>query len=524
MSTQSFISNADRELIDTNAESGWWDIDQVSVVNESTNKFEYKKIIPDKHINGSALNALGGDITFTINEISQYLLPSKAFFDLKVTITKEAEGDFTSFTNPAAHVLFNEARYDIGNSNIEHINNHYPYVALVRGLLGHTRRWIETAGYEQGWALDGCNPSGSIQINYNYAAGANEAAATRVYTVGTTNYGSNLGATVPTFTNPGFLKRYMLGFPRNGERLYTADQNTAGVPTTENGGDIRGLQQLTDTYNFKIPLSEMFTFCRDIRTVFKGFTHKITLKPNSNIHEIIQTSDAANPRTTANITINELSLFMPYVVPSMEVNGKLLSYLAENKMRPLIFYPFHIQSFDVTVPAATNFTYSQVVNSVGHRPMQIYVFMTHNSTDQGGISPMTFIHNFIKHIQIRIGQDSIPVDRVEMNLEKKQAHLPYQMFKDCFGGEEDREDYSLTYQEWLRYYPIFCFDLSNYPESLFYGSKQLQVTAYYESPVVAEGFQGTRPNVQSYKMFVASTYQKVGKLQTGEEGIKFISA
>jgi len=524
MSTQNFNSDADRSMIDTSYESSWWDLDEVSKIDESNIKFEYKRVVPDSTIPaGSSFNTLS-TITFTVNEISQFLVPSKAFLDIKVSITKNAADDITTFTNPSAHVLFSQVRYDIGTSNIEHTTQHYPYSALVRGLLGHSRRWIETSGIDQGWGLDGCFTSGSVFYNTNINTG-NDYLFLYTYNVSRTDY--NLDS------NPGMLKRFMNGFPRNGLRIYPAAQGTAGVPADDAGGDIRGLQQVEDTYNFKIPLPDMFAFCRDIRKVFRGFVHKITLTLNTDINRMIQTN-IATARTKAHIAIKNIDLYFPYVVPSLEMTAKMDQYLAVDKMRPLIFYPMYVRSFTKTVPAATSFTLDQLVDSIGHRPMQIYVFMSHLSQGQTGMSPMTFIHNFIKHLNIRVGSVNIPVDRIEMNVEKKQALLPYQMYLDCCGIDDNKEDAAVSYDEWCRIYPIFCFDLTTFPESLFYGSKQLFVNAYFESPVLADGFQtvnnannandDVRPNVQSFELFVASVYQKVGKLQTGKDGIKFISS
>jgi len=107
------------------------------------------------------------------------------------------------------------------------------------------------------------------------------------------------------------------------------------------------------------------------------------------------------------------------------------------------------------------------------------------------------------------------------------------MYLDCCGIDDNKLAPALSYEEWCRYYPIFCFDLTTVDESLFMGNKELRIHAYFETPANAAPFQsvnnvngggsGGRPNVQSFNANVAIVYQKVGTLQTGNEGIKFIS-
>jgi len=537
MSTISMLTDAEKSQIDSSYDSHWWDLDEIPTIDESNSRFEYKRFYTESTSANTVFNA-NREIRFNVNEISQYLVPSKAFLDIKVTITKNAAADYTTFLNPAGHVLFEKARYEIGTSVIEDINDHYQFSALVRGIIGHSRNWMETAGYDQGWALDGCAPAGSIMINPNVDS-AQVYTFRNTWSIGSTGpevvpkayANDNTGTFVSTFGNYGFFKRYMKGFPRNGKRVFPADAGTAGVPAEDAGGNLRGLEQTEETYNFKVPLADVFAFCRDVKKVFFGFQHRISLWKNSKVHNMIHAANTA--RAITDITLNHIHLYMPYVKPSVNMDTKMLSYLAENKMRPLIFYPTNIHTETITVPANTTYTFDWQVKSIAHRPMHIYFFMTHNATTQDGISPTTFMHNFIKNLQISIGTDKFPYDRIEMDVAQEQAVLPYQMYLDCCGIDDNKSAPALSYEEWCRYYPVFCFDLSTVEETIFIGNKTLAIHAYFETPANAAPFQSndgngaatnsSRPNVQSLNAYAAIVYQKVGTLQTGNEGIKFIS-
>jgi len=541
MSTLSALTSAERTQIDDTLESYWWDLSQVPQVFSSESRFEYSEFTSD-NVSDTTFE-LGNEIRFTINEISQYIVPNKAFLEIKVTLTKPNASDHTTLANPMAHVLFEKARYIIGTTAIEDINDNYYYSALVKGLVSHTRAWIETAGYSQGWALDGTAPAGSIMLNPNFNYSVNAYNELNTISYGTTSPGvvpkahaaSNTGVFSAGYQNYGFFKRRMRAFPINGQRIYPAPAGTPGVPAYNAGGNIRGLQQTQETYVLKLPLADMFSFCRDVKTVFYGTKHQVVLNLNKKTDIMIQSvqddGTTASPLTNANIKIDKISLWMPYVKPSTAMDIKLNNFLYENKMRPLMFYPTYVFSDTRTVPAATSYTMDYQVMSIIHRPVQVYFFMTHNGAGQHGMSRMAFIHNFIKNVQLKIGTENYPIRRIDVNMERKEGLLPYQMYLDCCGIGDDKIDPALSEDDWYRYYPIFCFELSTLEESLFTGGKTLHISAHFEAPTNQPPFQGvdyanandSAPYVQSFNAFVAVTSERIGTFQTGKEGIKFIS-
>jgi len=491
-------------------------------------------------------------------------VPHKAFLEIQVTLTKHgATADqLAGFTNPIAHVLFSGARYSINNTSIEYIDNHYPYSALVRGLTSKTRSWINTQGAMEGWALDGATSAGDVNINLN--RNVNDATSINyAYVSDTTNAGIrnkltfagatsaaivaelnqlNAGASVlrgavQQATNPGFFKRLNYGFPVPGESVFTSSANTPGVPAQAAGGTLRGAEVATQSYTLKLPLSEVFAFCRDITKVFVGYFHTIEFTRNQNIDQMIQTVEGATVRTTAHITLDKVKLWMPYVKPSISMQAVLTDKLAKNDILPILFRPMRVHAYQFNPGAVTNYTLNWNVAVLDGRPEHIYFFMTHAGAGQTGISKMTFTSNFIKSLNITVGSVDYPTRTLEMDIEKKQGLLPYQMYLDCCGFNDTLTDPALTYRDWLKFYPIFCFDLTTVEPETFLGGKTLEIKGRMVSPIQADGFISSADNqavpanniadgaihIPNFIAYAAIIYRKSGYLRTEKDGIKFIS-
>jgi len=163
------LNEAELSLIDTNNPTYWWDLNDQSKIDESNSAFEYINYTPDSTVAGTTFQAGPQTFTFTIRDKERYLVPHKAFFEIQVTLTKadDTAAQTAGFTNPIAHVLFSACSYSINNTMIENTDAHYPYSALVRGLVGKTRSWINTQGTMEGWALDAATSSGDINLNLN---------------------------------------------------------------------------------------------------------------------------------------------------------------------------------------------------------------------------------------------------------------------------------------------------------------------------------------------------------------------
>jgi len=556
------LTEADLALIDNNNPTYWWDLDEQSRIDESNTAFEYINYPPETPVAGTTFQAGPTTFTFTIRDKERYLVPHKAFFEIKVTIEKAA-GQLVALNNPCAHVLFDKCAYSINQTVIDRTDKNYPLVTLARGLTTKTRSWINTQGAMEGWALDGATANGDVNINlnrpvdaatrlryaivdettdagirnkYTFAAAGADAGARVAALVNELNLVNDTHNVIFQASNPGFLKRMTYAFPLPGERVFNAPAGTGGVPADTAGGNLRAIPTATtQTYTLKLPLSEMFAFCRDVQKVFFGYFHTIELSRNQHVYQILHRAGGANARDLSHITLDKIELWMPYVKPSTSMAANLLSRLAKDTVMPLLFRPTRIFERQIAAPGTNNYTLNWNVGSIEGRPEHIYFFMTHSSAEHNGVNSMTFTHNFIKNLRITVGSHDFPIREMQMNIEKKEALLPYQMYLDCCGFNDTLTDPALTYRDWLKFYPIFCFDMTTVEDEVFSVGKSLIVKATFAGPTTANNFISTDDanaggaandaaiHIPAFKAYAAITYRKSGYLTTQTDGIKFIS-
>jgi len=563
------LTETDLSLVDTNNPTYWWDLDEQSKIDSSNSRFEYINYTPESTVADTTFQQGPSTFTFTIRDKERYLVPSKAFLEIDVTITVVAN-EYVALNNPCAHVLFDKCRYSINNTVIDRVDQNYPYAALVRGLVNKTRSWMNTQGSMEGWALDGATASGDVNINYNRAltttmlnysiigetsdggirnkftftgnpaAGGVASVAGVVEQLNLINGAANASSPnwlIQQATNPGFLKRLAYAFPVPGERFFTAEVGTGGVPAQGAGGNLRGDPTATTrTYNLKLPLSEMFAFCRDVKKVFWGYFHTIELTRNQNIHQMVHRQVGATARDLSHIRFDKVELWMPYVKPSDSMGAAMLTRLAKDTVLPLLFNPTRVIKQQFPSPGTNSYTMNWNVGNIEGRPEHIYFFMTHADAEHNGINAMTFTSNFIKSLRLSIGgSQDYPIRELQVNFEEKKTKLAYQMYLDCCGFGDDYTDVALTERDFQKFYPMFCFDLTTSEDNVFMAGKSLIIKAEFRGPDLTNKFISTDDgnanavannaavHIPAFIAYVAVTYRKSGYLSTKSDGIKFIS-
>ena len=214
--------------------------------DESIEKIQYRVYDP---LQGTPLNTNGQEIRIQILNEDIWTLPCKSFLYIEgqlldsVTNQPYADNSLVSLQNNAMMYLFSEARYHIGDHEVERFQ--YPgQTTTIDALLTKSNKFN---GLDQCWSVDSGNGTpqtlGEIvnlvvgDIPGNTAANILTALQTVVarITDGLINQ------------NKGFEER----------RNYTATAATVG------------------SFAFKIPLEFIFNFCKQYRKIIYGCKHSI---------------------------------------------------------------------------------------------------------------------------------------------------------------------------------------------------------------------------------------------------------
>jgi len=343
-------------------DSDHWRLSDPYLIDTSNSKKDWFTIYPTNNMEGTTLDQATTDFSFHINEGMNYILPSESYIQLQFSITKNAANDVVAPVNPISHCLFRSSAYYINDSLIEMNKDHNQLRGLVHGLMNYRKSFLDKAGQNLGWALD--TPASDNGINkYNITT-----AQTANSTTTTNNpLGLNTltGAQAKTDITGG--DRQIVAFhtlvtqaaafdnaadganaqaPRNNfnaaaAALYHSAQvalptasdlgNLTSISTdlqTYNDGLIKRYASRTsngaiDTYNIRIPLSELFSFCKEVKTVFRKFAHRIDFSFNKDMTKILHRNGGAD-LTAANIEIKKMRLWLCYVHPSTEMHSRQL--------------------------------------------------------------------------------------------------------------------------------------------------------------------------------------------------------
>jgi len=119
-------------------ESDYWNFPSVHEWDDSTTKFDTLTIYEDNHGQGTLESAT--EFSFTSENDNVWLLPSKSYISVSYTLRKATGGaeydwgtDGVNLTDCGFN-LFNEARYYIGQEEIERVD-HLGMAATVNGLM-----------------------------------------------------------------------------------------------------------------------------------------------------------------------------------------------------------------------------------------------------------------------------------------------------------------------------------------------------------------------------------------------------
>jgi len=435
-----------------------WRFTDPQLIDISTDRKDWFLVYPSVTVEGQTLDAAPTDFSFHINEGNTYILPSESYIQLQFTVTKANAANVVAPANPISHCLFRSCAYYINNNEIESNKDYNQLRGLVHGLMNYRKSFLDKAGQDLGWGLDAPGTGDAIN-KYNVAVGNN-----------------SFAADLQDF-NSGLATRYL-----------SRTSNAAA-----------------DTYNVAVPLSELFSFCKDIRTVYRKHQHRIDFTLNKNIHSILHRNGAADLGLDA-IEIKKMRLWLCFVEPSVDTKAKLGMLFQNYEVpRPVKYSPYDIFWRRDNVASLT-----WQLPTLTRRPMHLYFFATNPpKAAQDGVSPTVFQHRSIRSVRFMIGGIEHPYRGLDCDFTdgEEDFERAYNMYLQCVGttSPED-QDVMISRKEFKNNYPIFCFDLTNLNEEVFAGPKNFVINA-----------EMTAADSEFYAVIV---YQQLAYLSMADEGIR----
>jgi len=223
-----------------------------------------------------------GRIELQVQDSSRYFLPHEGYIEVEGRITRALDntgygiGDRIGFVNNGIMALFNSAKYIIDGNEIQTISGHLGIATTILGLVHYSDDYQRTLGPSMMFHKDTTDQPENRNVTMNAAGDA----------IVSMNENYNLG----------FAARRAM---------------------------------LTDDKEFScmIPLSHIFGFCIDVKKVIFGAKHAVEFYRKSNDNDALWRAAGV---ADGKITLSKFALVLPALVPSLEHEQRLMSFMNSN--------------------------------------------------------------------------------------------------------------------------------------------------------------------------------------------------
>ncbi len=403
--------------------------------DESIERFQYRVYDP---LQGTPLNTNGQEIRIQILNEDIWALPCKSFLYIEgqlldsVTNQPYAANTLVSLQNNAIMYLFSEARYHIGDHEVERFQ--YPgQTTTIDALLTKNSKFN---GLDQCWALDSGNGSPqTLGEIVNLVAGD-----------------------VPGNTAANILTALQTAITRLTDGLINQnkgfEQRLNHISTAANVG----------SFAFKIPLEFIFNFCKQYRKVIYGCKHSIIFPRQTDTQAIIRNQGIAH---AGKVNITKMQWHVPVVNTSLEEKDILNNYIKNKMSFPLAF--MNKKSENIIVPQATEFTWRLSIASGIEKPRYIVVGFQSPAANAAETNYAVFNANVqVINAYVELNSERYPSNDYITNYDNNQYAQFYNSFKEfkkSYAGDDDEND-CVSYQSFKKLFRLYVFDVSKQSERL----------------------------------------------------------
>ena len=394
-------------------------------VDDSIYDYEYKEYNP---IAGTNLNR--GSIVITIESQDIYTHPAESFLVIDGELRKRDrdgggavqyydDNDVVTLINNAMLYLFSDIRFHLASHEIEVLQNPGQATTIL-GMLKYPDDFSKSQGLNQLWIKD--ENTGRANID-------------------NANAGYNAGFDI--------RHRHIIKSP------------------TPKG-----------SFSFKIPLKHFFGFCEDYKKILYGMQQRLTLTRINTNNPILR----ANAADVAELFIEKISWFMPYVIPS-DAYRLQLDKVIEKKEKIPVGYRM-LQCDNTQVPSNTSsFVWRLGVKSSPDIPRFIIVGFQTNKLDNQQTNPAIFDHLYIRNIYVTLNAKRYPDTDYNNDFVVNKYSRIYgdaALFrKKFFNMDELISNPGINPIDYKKLFPLYVFDVTKQSEKLKTSVSDIHIRTFF---------------------------------------------
>lgn len=420
-----------------------WKIFEPVLEDDSTTKFEYKKIYSPNH---GSINTVD-IVKFEVKDNDSFIYPHKGYLNISGTITDKATGAaYVEANYPAAMQngggIWSEARLFVNDKEVERIDQLHRKMHLT-SILDYSDDTIRSLTTDQMVFMDGGD--GLLQLA-PFTMTAGDLTGNKIVTASTASDGT------------GSVTDVELKIRNNS--LYN------------NGFAIRHELTKTGTFHYRMPLARIFGLCSDYSKVLRGAQFRIEFRRNVAKEVVLVSGTDVATAHEPIFTLNECTLMMPYLQPSLEVLSTLEGALANNSSSTIGFNYWNSYGPDMFKTTQLNHT----ITSLVERPSKVIFALKLESTYlKADSNSLTYGDDLqVSSIQLRAGSSSVfyPEQPIEINWATNDYVRLYEEFIRCCDKQGFDGGPTVSYQSFKSLYRFYCFDLRDSMKNVVFGSGQ----------------------------------------------------
>ena len=265
---------------------------------------------------------------------------------------------------------------------------------------------------------------------------------------------------------------------QNNADTTTIIQNTSLQEMLINNHNIVGQEVNRGKIKGHLPLEHIFGFCKTFKKITKNLGFHITFK-TANLQNIIYTTFADNAANQINVTINNLLLFVPFLIPSTETQLMINESIQNN-------YRIFFDEWYTERRVVTDQTYQIDIGSAQSVNSPKYLICAHQTANRADTNDKRNNKSVFDHLNVRkhfIEIDGIryPRDSVLTNFELNDYLDQYKdvkLFYKEYVGEELLNPF-ISYPDMKNKYPIQVIDLRHQQDHIT--PKKIQLFEEYNA-------------------------------------------
>lgn len=278
------------------------------------------------------------------------------------------------------------------------------------------------------------------------------------------------GKVVDRVKNPGIattLKAYVSLNQNESKRLMNAGWNTENADCVVEVNDTT-----TGHFNLCVPLRLLFGFAEDFRKIVINLRQELVLIRSNSDHNAIINSVTTE---TNKVEIEKIMWKMPHISVADAERLKLLSLLEQGSELEIGFrnwelyeYPLlqNTQSHTWTVKSATQL----------EKPRYVIIGFQTNRKNKLSVNSSKFDHCNLTNIKLYLNSEIFPYDNLNLNFDKNQYSILYEMYSNFQQSYYERENEPLFNPKSFKdTAPLVVIDCSRQNEILNYGSVDIRL-------------------------------------------------